>query len=57
MSVNRMLPYFLMVVFPFSVYIVLGNGYAYVHYWFTHRLLVVSVFAGTSMILQSMESA
>lgn len=55
-NLRRMLPYFLMVLFPLGVYIALGNGYSYVHYWFTHRLLAISAFAVTGMLLQCSES-
>lgn len=47
-----MLPYFLLVLLPFAVFTALGNGYSYVHYWFTHRLLSISAFAGVCMILR-----
>lgn len=50
--VQRMLPYLLAALFPFAVYAGLGNGYSYVHYWFTHRLLAVSAFAGMCMLWQ-----
>lgn len=53
---RRMPPYFLLALFPFGVYIILGNGYSYVHYWFTHRLLAISAFAVTAMLLQCTES-
>lgn len=51
-SVTGMLPYFLLVLLPFAVFTALGNGYSYVHYWFTHRLLSISAFAGVCMILR-----
>ena len=51
-NIRQMLPYFLVVLFPFVIFIALGNGYSYVHYWFTHRLLAISGFAGVCMILQ-----
>lgn len=51
-NIQQMLPYFLVVLFPFAVLIALGNGYSYVHYWFTHRLFAISGFAGVCMILQ-----
>ncbi len=53
--VQRMLPYFLAALFPFAVYIGLGNGYSYVHYWFTHRLLAISAFAGVCMLWKGIE--
>lgn len=51
-GILQMLPYFLVVLLPFAILIALGNGYGYVHYWFTHRLLAISAFAGVCMILQ-----
>lgn len=48
----RMLPYLLLVIFPLGVFLALGNGYSHVHYWFTHRLLAISGFAGVCMLLQ-----
>ena len=51
-NIRQMLPYFLVMLFPFAIWIALGNGYSYVHYWFTHRLLAISGFAGVCMILQ-----
>lgn len=44
------LPYLLVCLLPFAVFTVLGNGYSYVHYWFTHRLLAISVFSGITML-------
>lgn len=55
-NIIAMLPYFLIVLLPFAIYVVLGNGYSYVHYWFTHRLLSISAFAGVCMILQLTEN-
>lgn len=51
----QMLPYFLVALLPFAIWTALGNGYSYVHYWFTHRLLSISAFAGVCMILQLTE--
>ena len=51
-NIRQMLPYFLVTLFPFAILIALGNGYSYVHYWFTHRLFAISGFAGVCMILQ-----
>ena len=51
-NILQMLPYFLVTLLPFAILIALGNGYAYVHYWFTHRLFAISGFAGVCMILQ-----
>lgn len=51
----QMLPYFLMMLFPVAIWVLLGNGYSYVHYWFTHRLIAISAFAGVCMILQLTE--
>ena len=48
----NMISYFFPVLLPFALFTALGNGYSYVHYWFTHRLLSVSAFAGVCMILQ-----
>lgn len=48
----ELLPYFVVSLLPFAIFIVLGNGYSYVHYWFTHRLLAISAFAGVCMLLQ-----
>lgn len=50
-----MTPYLMPVVMPFAIFVVLGNGYSYVHYWFTHRLLAISAFAGVCMVLQAVE--
>lgn len=55
-NVIAMLPYFWVVLMPFVIYVVLGNGYSYVHYWFTHRLLSISAFAGVCMILRLTEN-
>lgn len=55
-NIIAMLPYFLIVLLPFAIYTALGNGYSYVHYWFTHRLLSISAFAGVCMILQLTEN-
>ena len=49
---SKMLPYFLITIFPLGVFLALGNGYSHVHYWFTHRLLAISGFAGVCMLLQ-----
>lgn len=54
-NIVQMLPYFLMTLFPPAIWIILGNGYSYVHYWFTHRLIAISAFAGICMILQLTE--
>ncbi len=51
----QMVPYFLAALLPFAILVALGNGYAYVHYWFTHRLFSISAFAGVCMILQLTE--
>ncbi len=51
-NIIQMLPYFLVALLPFAILIALGNGYSYVHYWFTHRLFAISAFAGVCMILQ-----
>lgn len=53
--IYNMVPYLMPVLMPFAIFIVLGNGYSYVHYWFTHRLLAISVFAGVCMVLQAVE--
>lgn len=55
-NIIAMLPYFLIVLLAFAIYTALGNGYSYVHYWFTHRLLSISAFAGVCMILQLTEN-
>lgn len=54
-KVIGILPYVPVALLPFAVFVVLGNGYSYVHYWFTHRLLAISAFAGISMVLQLTE--
>ncbi len=54
-NIVQMLPYFLMLLFPPAIWVILGNGYSYVHYWFTHRLISISAFAGICMILQITE--
>lgn len=51
-NMRNMISYFFPVLLPFALFIALGNGYSYVHYWFTHRLLSISAFAGICMILQ-----
>jgi len=51
-----MFPYLLPMAMPFAIFVVLGNGYSYVHYWFTHRLLAISVFAGICMICQILDN-
>lgn len=51
-KIRNMLPFFLIVLLPFAVFTALGNGYSYVHYWFTHRLLSISAFAGICMLQQ-----
>lgn len=48
----NMIAYLFPVLLPFALFIALGNGYSYVHYWFTHRLLSISVFADICMVLQ-----
>lgn len=53
--VYYMLPYLLPIIMPFIIFIAIGNGYSYVHYWFTHRLLAISVFAGICMLVQNWE--
>lgn len=54
-SFGGMIPYLLPLVMPFAIFVVLGNGYSYVHYWFTHRLLAICIFAGTCMLLRGIE--
>lgn len=44
------IPFIIPIFMPIAIIIVLGNGYSYVHYWFTHRLLAISVFAVISMM-------
>lgn len=51
-NMQNMISYIFPVLLPFALFIALGNGYSYVHYWFTHRLLSISAFAGICMILQ-----
>lgn len=51
-NIRQMFPYFLAALLPLAIWIALGNGYSYVHYWFTHRLFAISGFAVVCMILQ-----
>lgn len=44
-------PILIMILFPFAIWIALGSGYSYMHYWMTHRLLAIAGFAFVSGIL------
>ncbi|MGN1181353.1 MAG: hypothetical protein ACI4SD_09065 [Suilimivivens sp.] len=51
-NVIGIIPFGMVALLPFGIYLVLGNGYSYVHYWFTHRLIAISIYAGICMLLQ-----
>ena len=44
--IKRKLPFAILAVYPILVFIALGNGYSYVHYWFSYRTLAITVMAG-----------
>lgn len=46
------MPYILLLFYPFVLYIALGNGYSYEHYWFSYRQLSITVAAGICILLE-----
>ena len=43
---KRKIPFMILMMYPIVTYIALGNGYSYNHYWFSYRLLAITVAAG-----------
>lgn len=43
------IPVLILIAYPFVFYAVMGNGYSYVHYWFSYRQLSITLAAGISL--------